>query len=135
MVMVDGDISNVSSWGKASFEYKWNNCVNLRSGVCNNIPNDNAVEIQVHNIKNIKQELNCHGANKSYESGKQIRMTTQVVSDTKQNLIRITRSARSKRERSPVNKNVDIKKMWTIFDKEGVLKTCVRIAFPRSETH
>jgi hypothetical protein len=68
---------------KESFEYKWNICVNLHGGVCNNIPNDNAVEIQVHNIK---QELNRQGANKSYESAKQVCMTTQVVSDIKQNL-------------------------------------------------
>ena len=94
-------------------------CVNLHGGKSSNIPNDNAVEIQVHNIK---QELNRQGANKSYASAKQICMTTQVKSDIKQNLIRSTKTARSKRERTPVDKSGDIKKMVEHLRLRGPVK-------------
>ena len=36
---------------REAFEYKWNACTNLQGGVGNNIPNDNAVELQVGEIK------------------------------------------------------------------------------------
>lgn len=104
---------------RESFEYKWNKSVNLKGGISNNIPNDNAVEIQVHNIK---RELNTQGANKSYESAKQICMTTQVVDSIKQNLLRTTRTARARRDRPPADKSVDIKNMVQYLRRQCVVK-------------
>lgn len=65
---------------KESFEYKWNMTVNLKGGIKNNTPNDNCVDIQVHNIK---FQLNTQGANKSFQSTRLICMTTQVVNGIK----------------------------------------------------
>ena len=56
----------------------------FKGGIGKHIPNDNCVKIQVHNIKS---QLNTQGSNKSFESARQICMTTQVVGAIKENLI------------------------------------------------
>ncbi|XP_053388276.1 uncharacterized protein LOC128551443, partial [Mercenaria mercenaria] len=104
---------------KESFEYKWNMTVNLKGGICNNIPNDNCVELQVGNIK---RELNTQGANKSYESAKMICMTTQVVDAIREQLIRTTKTARSKRDRPAVDKSKDIICMIQCLRQQGYVK-------------
>ncbi|KAH3739798.1 hypothetical protein DPMN_046488 [Dreissena polymorpha] len=104
---------------RESFEYKWNISVNLNGGIRNNIPNDNAVEIQVNNIK---RELNTQGANKSYESAKQICMTTQVIHAIKQNLMRTSRTAKSKSTRPEADKSGDIMKMVEFLRQKGAIK-------------
>lgn len=88
------------------FEYIWNMTVNLKGGIGKNIPNDNCVEIQVHNIKS---QLNTQGSNKSFESARQICMTTQVVDAIKENLMATTRTTVSKRSRPAVDKTKDMK--------------------------
>ena len=104
---------------KESFEYKWNMTVNLKGGIRNNIPNDNCVELQVNNIK---KELDCQGANKSFESAKTIAMITQVVDSIKQQLIRTTRTARSKGDRPAVDKSKDVHQMVMCIRNQGLVK-------------
>lgn len=81
---------------KESFEYKWNMTVNLKGGIKNNIPNDNCVEIQVHNIKS---QLNTQGANKSFQSARLICMTTQEVDGIKDQLMKSTKTVKSRSTR------------------------------------
>ena len=50
------------------FEYIWNMIANLKGRRGKNIPNDNCVEIQVHNIKS---QFNTQGSNKSFDSARQ----------------------------------------------------------------
>ena len=88
-----------------SFEYQWNMTVNLKGGLGQCIPNDNCVELQVHNIK---KQLNTQGSNKSYNSAKQICMTTQVIDAIKDGLVSTTKTARSKSSRPVVDKTKDI---------------------------
>jgi hypothetical protein len=102
-----------------SFEYKWNMTVNLKGGVHNNIPNDNCVELQVNNIK---KELDTQGANKSFKSAKTIAMTTQVVDSIKQQLIRTTKTARSKGDRPTVDKCKDVHQMVVCLRKQGLVR-------------
>lgn len=52
-----------------AFDYKWNTCTNLQGGIGRNIPNDNAVELQVGEIK---KRLQREGSNKSFESAQLI---------------------------------------------------------------
>ena len=93
---------------KEAFEYKWNIAVNLQGGVGNNIPNDNCVEIQVHNIKKI---LQAQGANKSYQSAVLACKTVQVVDKIKERLMKSSHTYRSSRRRPDVSKIVDITSM------------------------
>lgn len=102
-----------------SFEYKWNMTVNLKGGTGKNIPNDNCVEIQVHNIKS---QLNCQGSNKSFESARKICMTTQVVDAIKEQLISTTRTVRSKNNRPAVDKSKDIDAIANCIRSKGCVK-------------
>jgi hypothetical protein len=102
-----------------SFEYKWNMCINLKGGISSNIPNDNGVELQVKQIKAI---LNTQGVNKSFESAKRVCMTTQVINDMSDNLIKETKSVKSKRSRPPVDKSKDIMIMAKCLRNQGSVK-------------
>lgn len=104
---------------KDSFEYQWNMTVNLKGGIQNNIPNDNCVEIQVHNIKS---QLNTQGANKSFESAKLICMTTQVIDGIKDQLMKTTGSVKSRSTRPSVDKTKDITKIVEVLRKTGLVK-------------
>jgi uncharacterized C2H2 Zn-finger protein len=101
---------------KEAFEYKWNMTVNLMGGIENNIPNDNCVEIQVHKIKHA---LNAQGPNKSFDSAKTICMTSQVVDGIKQNVMKSSRTQRSNRSRSVVDKSKDIVTIAKALRKNG----------------
>lgn len=76
-------ISNVSGLlsKKQAYEYKWNMTVNLVGGTGHNIPYDNCVEIQVHYIKS---QLQSQGSDKSFESAKNICLTSQVIEEIKE---------------------------------------------------
>ena len=91
---------------REAFEYKWNTCTNLQGGVRNNIPNDNAVELQVGEIK---KQLQREGSNKSFQSAQKICKTTQVVNEVVKNLQKQTQSHVSSRKRPAVEKHQDIK--------------------------
>lgn len=101
---------------KDSFEYKWNMTVNLNGGIGNSIPNDNCVEIQVHKIKS---QLNTQGANKSYESAKVITRTTQIIESIKHQLMKTTKTAKSKNTRPAVDRTGDINTMVSCLRKHG----------------
>lgn len=102
-----------------SFEYKWNMTVNLKGGIGQCIPNDNCVEIQVHNIKS---QLNTQGSNKSFKSAKQICMTTQVIDAIKDGLMSTTKTARSKSSRPIVDKSEDIITVIKCLRSTGFIK-------------
>ncbi|KAH3800679.1 uncharacterized protein LOC127837580 [Dreissena polymorpha] len=102
-----------------SFEYLWNMTVNFKGGIYNNIPNDNCVELQVNNIK---RELATQGANKSYQSAKNICMTTQVVDAIREQLVRTSKTVRSRRERPVVDKTNDIVHMVKFLRQQGPVK-------------
>lgn len=97
---------------KQAYEYKWNMTANLVGGTGHNIPNDNCVEIQVHNIKS---QLQSQGSNKSFESAKNICLTSQVIEDIKEQLMKTTYSYKTKRFRPPVDNTKDIQLIveWT----------------------
>ena len=101
------------------FEYIWNMTANLKGGIGKNIPNDNCVEIQVHNIKS---QLNTQGSNKSFESARQICMTTQVVDAIKENLMATTRTTVSKRSRPAVDNTKYIEKLVKCLRSTGNVK-------------
>lgn len=101
---------------KESFEYKWNMTVNLKGGIKNNIPNDNCVEIQVHNIKS---QLNTQGANKSFQSARLICMTTQVVDGIKDQLMKSTKTVKSRSTRPTVDKTGDIVTIVKVLRQKG----------------
>ena len=102
-----------------SFEYKWNMTVNLKGGIQNNIPNDNCVEIQVHNIKS---QLNTQGANKSFESAKLICMTTQVVDGIKNLFMNTTKTVKSRSTRPSVDKTRDVTAIVKVLRQKGQVK-------------
>lgn len=104
---------------KESFEYKWNMTVNLKGGIKNNIPNDNCVEIQVHNIKS---QLNTQGANKSFQSARLICMTTQVVDGIKDQLMKSTKTVKSRSTRPTVDKTGDIVTIVKVLRQKGQVK-------------
>lgn len=104
---------------KESFEYKWNMTVNLKGGIKNNIPNDNCVEIQVHNIKS---QLNTQGANKSFKSARLICMTTQVVDGIKDQLMKSTKTVKSRSTRPTVDKTGDIVTIVKVLRQKGQVK-------------
>lgn len=102
---------------KQAYEYKWNMTVNLVGGTGHNIPNNNCVEIQVHNIKS---QLQSQGSNKSFEYAKNLSLTNQVIEDIKEQLMKTTHSYKTKRFRPPVDNTKDIqliveclRKKWT----------------------
>lgn len=103
---------------RESFEYKWNMCVNLHGGIQNNIPNDNCVELQVKHIKN---QLNTQGVNKSFSSARKVCKTTQVVEEVKQQMIKTTKTARSKRERPSSDNSKDIICMVQCLRQQGLI--------------
>lgn len=88
-----------------AFDYKWNTCVNLSGGVGKNIPNDNAVELQVGEIK---KRLQREGSNKSFHSAQTICKTTQITEKVFQNLQKENNSHVSSKERPEVRKMADI---------------------------
>ena len=102
-----------------SFEYKWNMTVNLKGGIGQRFPNDNCVEIQVHNIKS---QLNTQGSNKSFKSAKQICMTTQVIDAIKNGLMSTAKTARSKSSRPIVDKSKDIMTVIDCLRSTGFVK-------------
>ena len=99
-----------------AFEYMWNMTVNLKGGICNNIPNDNCVELQVGNIK---KELNTQGANKTFESARTICMTTQVIDSIKGQLMHTTKAVKSSSKRADVDKSDDIITMAKSIRSKG----------------
>ena len=104
---------------KQSFEYIWNMTTNLKGGNNHNIPNDNCVEIQVQKIK---KELQCQGANKSFQSAKMICMTTQVTEGIKEQLMKTTNIAKPGRTRACVDKSKDITAIIDCLRKNGHVK-------------
>lgn len=90
---------------RESHEYKWNVSVNHKGGVGQNIPNDNLVEIQVHNIK---AELQTQGPNKSFESAQQICKTAQVVDKMSTNLSSACTKGTPSGEHPEVDRKKDI---------------------------
>ncbi|KAK3097047.1 hypothetical protein FSP39_005855 [Pinctada imbricata] len=99
-----------------AFEYMWNMTVNLKGGIKSNIPNDNCVELQVFNIK---RELNTQGANKSFESARNICMTTQVIDKIKEQVMFTSNVAKSSRNRKEVDKSKDILTMVDSLRRKG----------------
>lgn len=91
-----------------AFDYKWNTCTNLQGGIGKNIPNDNAVEIQVGEIKKMMQRA---GSNKSFEVAQTICKTNQIVGQIAKNLQDINKGHVSSKERPAVRKLQDIKTM------------------------
>lgn len=104
---------------KQSFEYKWNMTVNLQGGIGQNIPNDNLVEMQVQNIKS---QLNAQGSNKSFQSAKQICLTTQVTDAIKKGMIKTTKTVTSKGKRPEVNKQSDLEAIVKCVRSKGLVK-------------
>ncbi|XP_021346896.1 uncharacterized protein LOC110446192 [Mizuhopecten yessoensis] len=104
---------------KDSFEYKWNMTVNLPGEIQNNIPNDNCVEIQVHNIK---RQLNTQGANKSFKSAKQICMTTQVIDGIKEQLMKTTETVKPRVARPTADKTKDVVMIVQNLRQKGQVK-------------
>lgn len=74
--------------------------VNLVGGTGHNIPYDNCVEIQVNNIKS---QLQSQGSNKSFESAKNICLTSQVIEEIKEQFMKTAHSYKTKRFRPPVD--------------------------------
>lgn len=79
--------------------------INLKGGIENNIPNDNCVEIQVHNIKT---QLNTQGAKISFQSARLICMNTQVVDGIKDQLMKSTKTAKPRSTIPTVDKTGNI---------------------------
>ncbi|XP_062622142.1 uncharacterized protein LOC134283658 [Saccostrea cucullata] len=111
-----------------SFEYKWNMTVNLQGGIGQSIPNDNCVEIQVHNIKS---QLNTQGSNKSFKTAKQICMTTQVIDAIKDGLMSTTKTARSKSSRPVADKTKDIMTVVNFLRSQGFVKDITWSSFSK----
>ena len=88
-----------------AFEYKWNICCNLQGGVGNNIPNDNAVELQVGAIKKVFQ---TQGPNKSFETAQVITKTNQIVDVVRKNLRKSVLSHSGSGKRPEVSKTKDV---------------------------
>lgn len=93
---------------REAFDYKWNTCTNLSGGIRRNIPNDNAVEIQVGEIK---KRFQREGPNKSFASAQLICKTNQITTKIAKNLQRETTSKVRSRKRPAVDKMKDIKTM------------------------
>lgn len=89
-----------------AFDYKWNTCTNLQGGIGRNIPNDNAVELQVGEIK---KRLQREGSNKSFESAQLICKTNQIIAQITKNLQKVNASQVRSRQRAAVSKLKDIK--------------------------
>eukprot|EP00058_Branchiostoma_floridae_P012642 XP_002598130.1 hypothetical protein BRAFLDRAFT_82912 [Branchiostoma floridae] len=112
----------------AAFDYKWNTCVNLQGGIGKNIPNDNAVELQVGEIK---KRLQTEGSNKSFQSAQTICKTNQVVSEVVKNLQQKCKSHVKSRERTVARKEKDIQTMLDeILDSNVQDCTSVYRTFP-----
>lgn len=104
---------------KQAYEYKWNMTVNLEGGTGHNIPNDNCVEIQVHKLKS---QLQSQGSNKSFESARNICLSTQVIEGIQEQLMKTTRTYKTKRSRPPVDKTKDIQTIVELIRKTGPVK-------------
>lgn len=100
--------------------------VNLFGGTGHNIPYDNCVEIQVHNIKS---QLESQGSNKSFESAKNICLTSQVIEEIKEQLKKTTHSYKTKRFRPPVDNTKDIKLIVECLTKNRPIKELTWPAF------
>lgn len=68
---------------RMAYEYKWNCTSSLRGGREHNIPNDNLVEIQVHNVK---KKIQDQGANCTYASARRAALTLQVQHEMRENM-------------------------------------------------
>lgn len=97
-----------------AFDYKWNMTVNLKGGIYNNIPTDNCVELQV---RNIKRELDTQEANKYFQFGKTICMTTRVIDSIKKQLMDTTKTTKSTGNRPILDKITYIMSMVRFFKK------------------
>ncbi|CAH1248568.1 Hypp8253 [Branchiostoma lanceolatum] len=107
-----------------AFDYKWNTCVNLQGGIGKNIPNDNAVELQVGEIK---KRLRAQGSNKSFQSAQTICKTNQIVKNLQQKCKGHVKS----RERTVAKKEKDIQTFVEEIIESNVLDyTSVYQTFP-----
>ncbi|KAI8515092.1 hypothetical protein Bbelb_076830 [Branchiostoma belcheri] len=88
-----------------AFDYKWNTCTNLQGGIGKNIPNDNAVELQVGEIK---KRLHREGSNKTFQSAQTICKTTQIVNKVAENLRHVCGVDMKAAQRTVAKKEKDI---------------------------
>ncbi len=68
---------------RQSFEYRWNTCINVNGGLHGNIPDDNLVEL---NVKQLKELLRSQGSKVSYESARIACLTMKYMNYVKLNL-------------------------------------------------
>lgn len=68
---------------RRAFEYRWNTCVNVNGGIHANIPDDNLVEL---NVRQLKELLRNQGSNVSYESARIACLSMKFMDAVKLNL-------------------------------------------------
>lgn len=111
---------------RSMYEYKWNMTVNLVGGTGHNIPNDNCVEIQVHNIKS---QLKVRAQINRLNPQKNICLTSQVIGEIREQLMKTTHLYKTKRFRPPVENTKDIQLIVECLRKNGPIKDLTWPAF------
>lgn len=80
-------------------------------------------------MHNIKSQLQSQGSNKSFESAKNICLTSQVIEEIKEQLIKTTHFYKTKRFRPPVDNIKDIELIVECLTKNGPIKELTWPAF------
>ena len=73
-------------------------------------------------MHNIKSQLNTQGSNKTFESARQICMTTQVIDGIKHLLMKTTGTVKSRNARPSVDKTKNITTIVQVLRQKGQVK-------------
>jgi hypothetical protein len=93
---------------KRFFEYRWNTCVNVNGGICNNIADDNLVELHVKILKDL---LRHQGANVTNKSARVASVIIKYIDGIKNSFAKFCGVSMDASSRISADKQCDVEKI------------------------